>query len=161
IEHTNRDTTIVPGPDGVIDAADPTRANRFNVPDAFIPASIPPANQLNPPDSYGYLSGTSPFSQPRGIGTLPGAIPVVKNNTIAGGIGVFFPGKTGFATEENSQTVKNTLFDPGKPDRSLEAEYIAFAALGGSQGSGYTFGALGGIDPVPGISLPFGRIDLV
>ena len=98
-----------------------------NVPDAFIPASIPAANQLNPPDSYGFLSGTSPFSQPRGIGTLPGGIPVVKNNTIAGGIGVFFPGKTGFATEENSQSVKNTLFDPNKPDRSLEAEFIAFA----------------------------------
>src|SRR5262249_32814480 len=47
------------------------------------------------------------------------------------------------------------------PDRSLEAEYIAFAAAGGSLGAGAPIGALGGVGPLPGFDLPFGRIDLV
>src|SRR5207253_770568 len=48
-----------------------------------------------------------------------------------------------------------------KPDRTLEAEWIGFAALGGSPAAGEPVGVLGGIAPVAGISLPFGRLDLV
>src|SRR5262249_15492916 len=81
------------------------------------------------------------------------------NSVVVGGIGVFFPGKTGFADEENSALQSN--FDPTKPDRSLEAEYVAFAALGGSSMAGFSIGSLGGVAPLPGFDLPFGRIDLV
>src|SRR5205823_6487115 len=118
IEHTNRDTSVK---DGV------TLPSRFNVPLADIPADV----QLNPlaaPDSYGYLSGIEPDAQPRGIGTLPGGIPIYKNGVVVGGIGVFFPGQTGYASEENSSLSAD--FDPSKRDRSLEAEYIAFATVG-------------------------------
>src|SRR5262249_12375743 len=69
------------------------------------------------------------------------------------------PGQTGFASEENSAL--NVNFDPSKPDRSLEAEYVAFAAAGGSSQANASIGALGGIPPLPGFDLPFGRIDLV
>jgi uncharacterized protein GlcG (DUF336 family) len=76
---------------------------------------------------------------------------------------VFFPGTTGFASEENSAL--STTYDPKKPDRSLEAEYIAFAALGGAPGIGLPVGTLGGIPPVPGTGIPLTpqnmRIDLV
>ena len=51
-----------------------------------------------------------------------------------GGIGVFFPGTTGYASEENSSL--SATYDPSKPDLSLEAEFIAFAAAGGSSGAG-------------------------
>jgi uncharacterized protein GlcG (DUF336 family) len=150
IEGTNRDTTVK---DGV------TLPARFNINPAFIPARIPPDEQLAAPDSYGFISGMEPTAMPRGIGTLPGGIPIVKNGVVVGGIGVFFPGKTGFADEENSSLQSN--FDPTKPDRSLEAEYVAFAALGGSSGAGFSIGSLGGVAPLPGFDLPFGRIDLV
>src|SRR5262249_3119853 len=136
------------------------------------------AEVLAPPESSGVaLSngagvGILPFAQSRGLGTLPGGIPIYKRNAAGqliqvGGIGVFFPGKTGFADEENSSLQAN--YDPSKPDRSLEAEFVAFAALGGSDTAGVSFkGALGnapGIPTSPGgkplFDLPFGRIDLV
>jgi uncharacterized protein GlcG (DUF336 family) len=100
-----------------------------------------------------------PKAQSRGIATLPGGIPLYKNGVLVGGIGVFFPGKTGFATEENSSL--SATFDPSKPDRSLEAEYIAFAAAGGSSGANASVGTINGIPAVPGFDLPAGRIDLV
>src|SRR5207248_5803460 len=89
----------------------------------------------------------------------PGGIPIFKNGDLVGGIGVFFPGRTGFASEENSQLSAD--YNPAKPDRAMEAEYMAFAAVGGSAGAGHSIGFLGGVGPVPGIGLPFGRIDLV
>ena len=49
---------------------------------------------------------------------------------LVGGIGVFFPGTTGYASEENSSLSAD--YNPTKPDRSLEAEYDAFAAVGGA-----------------------------
>jgi uncharacterized protein GlcG (DUF336 family) len=164
IEHTNRDTTFHPGPGGIAGGPDSVfLPQRFNIDPAFIPASIPANQQLAPPDSYGFLSGLEPMAQPRGIGTLPGGIPIVKDGTIAGGIGVFFPGTTGFADEENSSL--STTYNPAKRDRSLEAEYVAFAALGGTQGGDgvppFPIGTLGGVAPLPEISLPFARIDLV
>src|SRR5262249_55823656 len=156
IEHTNRDSIVNAGPDGVRGTADDVvLPSRFNVPPAF----IPPGAALTPPDSYGVISGIFPGGQSRGIGTLPGGIPIIKNGELVGGIGVFFPGKPGFATEENSSL--SSTFDPTKPDRSLEAEYMAFAAVGGSPDAGAAIGTVGGVPPLPGFALPFGRIDLV
>src|SRR5262249_20076080 len=65
----------------------------------------------------------------------------------------------GFASEENSSL--SVTFDPSKRDRSEEAEYIAFAAVGGSSAAGFSIGTLGGVPPLPDFDLPFGRIDLV
>jgi uncharacterized protein GlcG (DUF336 family) len=160
IEGTNRDTTVHLGASGIPGGSDSTRLQaRFNIDPAFIPASIPTNEWLAPPDSYGFLSGLEPNALPRGIGTLPGGIPIYKNGVLVGGIGVFFPGNSGFATEENSSL--SSTFDPSKPDLSVQAEYIAYAAVGGSAPAGFPIGTLGGIAPVQGISLPFGRIDLV
>jgi uncharacterized protein GlcG (DUF336 family) len=165
IEGTNRDTTANPGPDQIIGTADDIPlAQRFNIDPAF----VPPGQSLFPPISYGRASGLQPQAEGRGIATLPGGMPIYLpdangNPAVVGGIGVFFPGKTGFATEENSAL--STTFDPTKPDRSLEAEYIAFAALGGAPALGLPVGALGGIPPVPGVVIPLTpknmRIDLV
>jgi uncharacterized protein GlcG (DUF336 family) len=156
IEHTNRDSVLHPGADGIKSPTDFIRLpNRFNVPDQFVAAP----NGLQAPESYGFVSGIMPFAQSRGIGTLPGGIPIVKNGHVVGGIGVFFPGTTGFATEENSSL--DAKHDPAKRDRSEEAEFIAFAALGGSLAAGVRVGTLGGVAPLPGLDLPFGRIDLV
>jgi uncharacterized protein GlcG (DUF336 family) len=80
------------------------------------------------PESYGYVSGLMPLAQSRGIGTLPGGIPIYKDGTVVGGIGVFFPGTTGFASAENSSL--SATFNPHRPDRSLEAEFMAVAAEG-------------------------------
>ncbi|MCI0460737.1 MAG: heme-binding protein [Gemmataceae bacterium] len=156
IEHTNRDSIIHPGADHLKGTADDSLLpSRFNVPPAFIPAG----KQLTPPESYGFISGLFPTAQARGIGTLPGGIPIYKNGALVGGIGVFFPGTTGFATEENSRL--SVTFNPGRPDRSLEAEFIATAAVGGSSSAGARVGTLGGLDAPAGFDIPFGRIDLV
>jgi uncharacterized protein GlcG (DUF336 family) len=157
IEHTNRDSTAHPGPDRIKGTADDvTLPSRFNIDPAF----VPPGQGLFPPDSYGVTSGVMPTAQGRGIATLPGGIPVVKNGQVVGGIGVFFPGRTGFATEENSSA--STTFDRTKPDRTLEAEFIAFAAVGGSSGAGFPIGQFGDAPALPaGFDLPFARIDLV
>jgi uncharacterized protein GlcG (DUF336 family) len=155
IENTNRDTTLHPGPNGTTVAL----PERFNINPAFIPAQIPPNESLAPPDSYGFVSGLEPNARPRGIGTLPGGIPIIQNGVLVGGIGVFFPGTTGFADAENSSLQSN--FDPSKPDLSVEAEFDAFAAVGGSAQAGFPIGSLSGVAPVAGVSLPFGRIDLV
>lgn len=137
IEHTNRDSTFHPGPDGIKGTIDDVLlAQRFDLPAAFVPAG----QALTPTDSFGFESGMLPGGQGRGIATLPGGIPILKNGQVVGGIGVFFPGKTGYATEENSSLA--TTFDPTKPDRTLEAEWIAFAALGGDP------------NPIGGVALP-------
>lgn len=172
IEHTNRDNMESPGPDRIVGTADDIPlAERFNINPAFIPNSPTGTgpggrNDLFAPESYGRQSGLLPTAQSRGIGTLPGGIPVYKNGQVVGGIGVFFPGKTGWATEENSSL--STTYDPTKPDRSLEAEWIAFAALGGTRLSippGNVpltpVGELGGVPLPAGFGLPAGRIDLV
>jgi uncharacterized protein GlcG (DUF336 family) len=160
IEGTNRDTTFAPGPDGILGTNDdiPLPA-RFNIDPAFVPAG----QTIYAPVSYGVASGLQPKAEGRGIGTLPGGIPIYLNGQLVGGIGVFFPGTTGYATEENSSL--SLTFDPKKPDRSLEAEYIAFAAVGGAPGIGFPIGALGGVAPLAGSGLPLTpdnqRIDLV
>ena len=155
IEHTNRDGTLHPGADGVRQSTDLKLKERFNIDSKFVPAG----QSLTIPDSYGYVTDLLKTAQSRGIATLPGGIPIFRDGTLAGGIGVFFPGKTGYATEENSSL--GTTFDPLKPDRSLEAEFIAFAALGGSVQAGKTIGTINGVLKPAGFDLPFGRIDLV
>jgi uncharacterized protein GlcG (DUF336 family) len=136
IEASNRDSIIHPGPDGVKGSVNDIQLpNRFNVPDAFIPASIPFNERLQPPESYGFLSGIDPTAQARGIGTLPGGLPIYGKDAsgmshVVGGIGVFFPGATGFASAENSSL--STTFNPALRDRSLEAEFMAFMAVGGT-----------------------------
>jgi uncharacterized protein GlcG (DUF336 family) len=69
-----------------------------------------------------------PLAQSRGIGTLPGGIPLYKDDEVVGGIGVFFPGTTGYASAENSSL--SATSNPHRPDRSLEAEFMAVAAEG-------------------------------
>ncbi|MFO0852135.1 MAG: heme-binding protein [Gemmataceae bacterium] len=160
IEHTNRDGQDSPGPDGIKGTPDDIRLRgRFNIDPAFVPAG----HELFPPDSYGVASGLLPTAQSRGIATLPGGVPVVRGGHVVGGIGVFFPGQTGFATEENN--ARSTTYDPSKPDRTLEAEFIAFAAVGGSSGAGFKIDAIGDAPALPAdFDLPGGpkaRIDLV
>jgi len=129
IEQSNRDSTYHPGPDRIKGTADDIYLPyRFNINPAFIPSNILDTF-YTAPDSYGYMSGYAPNAQNRGIATLPGGIPIVKNNVIVGGIGSFFPGATGFATEMNSRL--STTYNANLPDRSFEAEYISFAASGG------------------------------
>jgi uncharacterized protein GlcG (DUF336 family) len=162
IEHTNRDSTVNPGPDHIKGTPDDVKLlDRFNIDPAFVPAG----NALVSPDSYGFVSNLVPNAQSRGIATLPGGIPIYKYGQVVGGIGVFFPGKTGYATEENSSL--SFGYNPAKLDRTLEAEWMAYAAVGGTTVSVTTgiepvpIGTVGGI-PVPaGFGLPTGRIDLV
>jgi uncharacterized protein GlcG (DUF336 family) len=162
IEGTNRDSFLNPGPDGIKGTADDIPlANRFNI------AAFAPGQSINPPLSYSeaLLSAADQRNpavdhfQSRGIGTLPGGIPLYKDGVLVGGIGVFFPGTTGYASEENSSL--SAGYDPSKPDRTLEAEFMGLAAEGGSSGLGLPVGTLGGIPPLPGYDFPGGgRIDL-
>ena len=160
-----------------------TLPSRFNVPVADIPASIVGSGtELTPPESYGFISGLEPDAQARGVGTLPGGLPIERTvqvpgrpkpqSILIGGIGVFYPGTTGYATEENSQ-LNDSLYNPKKPDLSEVAEGVATVAIGGSTdpaACGRCKPAFGTIDGVPGtpsldIRLSQGenaaRIDLV
>ncbi|WP_145274582.1 heme-binding protein [Tautonia plasticadhaerens] len=181
IEHTNRDTTFHPGQDRIKGTADDIELpNRFNIPDEAIPDRLLEQDLfIKPPDSYGFVSGLLPGAQPRGVSTLPGGLPILRafkteikgierlRASIIGGLGVFFPGDTGFAIEENS-TLNGLAYDPEKRDRSQEAEAIAIAALGGvidvtkpSLAGPLRINDLGGVPRVDSIVLPLGRIDLV
>ncbi|MBI2804480.1 MAG: heme-binding protein [Planctomycetes bacterium] len=169
IEHTNRDMLVNAGASGILDTpdfsdgGDLSIAGRFNIDSTYIPAGKDLAAPLSYHDTL--LSPTDQ-SDPaiahvasRGIATLPGGLPIYEFGVLVGGIGVFFPGHTGFANEENSQLSAD--FDPGRIDRSMEAEFIALAAIGGSSQAGFPIGALGGVAALPGFDLPFPRIDLV
>ena len=151
IEATNRD---------VISNATGTR---FNVPSQYIPSG----GNLVAPQSYGVVTGMLPTAQSRGVATLPGGIPLYKkqpNGTYAlvGGIGVFFPGTTGYATAENSTLNTPALRNHHMADLSQVAEYMAFVAAGGSSAAGVGFnGPVNGAPALPNFTLPFGRIDLV
>ncbi len=182
IEHTNRDSLLHPGLDGRRGTADDILLDyRFNID----PNNVPAGQEIEPPESYGGQSGLMPTAQSRGIGTLPGGIPLYKNGCHVGGIGVFFPGTDGFASHEQGFTsdVTSEFFHAGagplgasgstadalgaeyfrtNSDRVLEAEWIAFAAAGGSPDAGVAVGDLPGAPlPVGIVGLPFGRLDLV
>jgi uncharacterized protein GlcG (DUF336 family) len=139
IEHTNRvELGLPPGPGGV---------------------------SVTEQESYGVQSGILPNAQSRGIATLPGGIPLFKNNVLVGGIGVFFPGPKGYASYEQGFVPKigQTSLQRTNAPRVEEAEWIAFAATGGSSGANAVVGPLGGIPRVPGYDFPGGpktRIDL-
>lgn len=92
---------------------------------------------------------------------MPGGLPLYKNGVLVGGIGVFFPGTTGYATEENSKLNTPLLYDPHKLDLSDVAEYMGFVAAGGSVSAGYPLnGPVNGATALPDFTEPFGRIDL-
>ena len=192
IEFQGRDSMLHPGENGYKGSATDLYAaaaddilldNRFNVPDMYINAAAP----MYTPESYGFVSGLVRNAQARGYGTLPGGIPLYKDDndnfgtpgfgdTLVGGIGVFFPGPLGYATFEQG-FVPASFLPPGQAQttlqrlnapRVLEAEWIAYASAGGSLTAANMFqrpalavGTLGGEPRVPGYDLPFGRIDLV
>ena len=158
IEHTNRDSYVANGVGF---------ATRFDDDPNFIPAG----QNIPAPLSYGQSilppgpgagtqsdPATASQFQSRGIGTLPGGIPLYQYGTLVGGIGVFFPGTTGYADAENS--ILSANYNPALPDRTTEAEFIAVAAAGGSKAAGVVVGTLGGIPALPGFDIPFPRIDL-
>lgn len=157
IEHTNRDGSVHPGADHIKGTADDVAlAARFNIDPAFVPAG----QELEAPESYGFTSGLMPSAQSRGIATLPGGVPLYRNGALVGGIGVFFPGPDGYATHEQNFVagVGQSAVDRTNAPKVLEAEYIAFAAAGGSSEAGIY------IPTTPGYTLPNldnGRIDLV
>ena len=150
IESTNRDSIS------------PVTGTRFNVPSQYIPAG----GNLVAPESYGQVTGILPTAQSRGIATLPGGVPLYKKQpngkfAVVGGIGVFFPGTTGYATEENSKLNTPLLHDKHKPISRRSAEYMAFVAAGGSSQAGVPFnGSINGAPALPNFTEPFGRIDL-
>ncbi len=170
IEHQSRDSMLHPGFDGVKGTADDVAVTtRFDIDPAFLaalPGGMPGEKiSLEFPESYGWQSGTFPLAQSRGIATLPGGVPLYKYGPdgaphLIGGIGVFFPGPDGYASFEQGfvADVGQTTAARLNADRVLEAEWIAFAAAGG------TDVVLSGEGPVTGITLaPFAnaRIDLV
>lgn len=161
IEASNRDSLILAGANGIRENGagdDITLATRFN-------ATYDPGKALFAPESYGLVSGLMPTAQSRGIATLPGGIPIIRNNadvnagtgfTLAGGLGAFFPGTNGYATfEQGFQAgVGQTALQRLNAPKVLEAEYIAAAALG--------LNNIPGAPGTPGgVFLPSGRIDLV
>ncbi|MGI8977842.1 MAG: hypothetical protein ACR2FY_01310 [Pirellulaceae bacterium] len=166
IERQSRDGKRNAGADGVKGNGDDVfLTNRFNVDGIYIPAG----KTLEFPESYGVQSQRLPSAQSRGIATLPGGIPLYKivsgsaTRQLVGGIGVFFPGSTGYATFEQgfifgiNQSAQTRL----NASRVLEAEWIAYAAAGGSSLlPGGVVGTLGGVGRVPGYDLLAGRIDL-
>lgn len=174
IEHSNRDSIVHPGEDGIKGTADDiTLSARFNIDPMFIPVG----QDIAAPESYGFVSGRMVDAQSRGIATLPGGIPLYRGVDLVGGIGVFFPGtsdpdgagpgRIGDATFEQGfvagakQSEAKRLNAP----KVLEAEWIAFAAAGGSSKAKAKIGAITDsnnvvIPEVP-FNYPFGRIDLV
>lgn len=162
IEGQSRDGLTHPGLDGVKGTADDfTLSNRFNVPTSTLRKVNNVPYDVPTPESYGVQSGLVPQAQGRGIATMPGGIPLFKNGVLVGGIGVFFPGTTGYATFEQGfiPNVNQTSSQRLNSNKALEAEYMALAAVGGA-----TPRPIGQIGPLPALDrfrLPFGRIDLV
>jgi len=178
IEHQSRDSATIPGLDQIKGTGDDLYlTSRFNVNMDFVPDHAKQYMSLFP-ESYGAQSGLLSTAQSRGIATMPGGIPLYKFDhgkpVLVGGIGVFFPGKDGYATYEQ-QFVHASARGAAGPQselsrlnapKALEAEFIAYFAAGGTvagdpnfikpvtefEGAAPSRGALGGIA---------GRIDLV
>jgi len=161
IEHSNRDSIVHPGDDGVRDfsfgvggitdivpgggADDVILAGRFDV-DVTNLAIVPSGQEaaLITSESYGFISGRAPTQQSRGIATLPGGLPIFRDSngdgfgdTLVGGIGVFFPGADGYATFEQGFIPGIGQTEAGRTNAAkvLESEFIALAAIGGSRGA--------------------------
>ena len=107
IEHTNRDSIVHPGLDGIKGTADdidfrtafPDERERFDislsptVTDSLGNPIVPVGQKIDAPESYGFASGRMLNAQSRGIATLPGGLPIYRGLLdVVGGIGVFFPG---------------------------------------------------------------------
>ncbi len=186
IETTNRDSLLNPGPDHIKGTGDDiVLANRFNIDPANVPIDtdgdgmadnpdvdmngVADSLRIKGPESYGFVSGRLPTAQARGIATLPGGVPIYRDtngdgigDTIIGGIGVFFPGDDGTALFEQGYAPGQTEFARTNAPKSLEAEFIAVAAAGGSNGaSRFAAAAKPGNHPVADLDIPFGRLDLV
>jgi len=183
IEHTNRDSTLHPGVDGIKGTDDDINLQeRFNIDPNFVPEG----QSLVAPESFGSVqnSGELAYAQSRGIATLPGGVPLFRDtvsnvdfegpkdgigDTLIGGVGVFFPGDDGYATHEQGfiPGVQQTTFDRVNASRVLEAETIALIAAGGSNAavqegiSGAKPGVINGVAGVADLDIPFGRLDLV
>ena len=187
IEHTNRDSIVHAGLDSIRETTDikvvtdPSSA-AINGDDILLPGrfntSYIPGQEIDAPESYGFVSGRMVNAQSRGIATLPGGIPLYDGADLVGGIGVFFPGtvdpdgagpgRIGDATFEQGFVAgkKQTETQRTNAPKVLEAEWIAFAATGGSANAQATVGAItdknGVVVPaISRLSYPFGRIDLV
>jgi len=154
IEHQSRDSQTHAGADGVKGTGDDfVLENRFNANGDFVPAAAD-AFFDTWPESYGAVSGTAPDLQARGIATLPGGVPLYKTVVdefgnpvsspvsatvnLVGGIGVFFPGETGFATHEQNFVHSSLLKGKTQTEAArtnaakvIESEFIALAAAGG------------------------------
>lgn len=80
---------------------------------------------------------------------------------------MFFPGPAGYADYEQNFVPLGSQPDTSSVDYArinspleLEAEWMAFAAAGGSSAAGASIGALGGVPLPAGFNLPFGQINL-
>ena len=182
IEHQSRDSSIHPGPDGIkgFGGDDLTLSRRFNVNPMFVANKAQEYMKLFP-ESYGLQSGLFTTAQSRGIATLPGGVPLYRLVTVngkptpvlLGGVGVFFPGKDGYATFEQGfqhESTRGSLGPQTENERLnapkvLEAEFIAYFTAGGTSAgpnNRVITPAVNGTAPiVPGISGISGRIDLV
>jgi uncharacterized protein GlcG (DUF336 family) len=153
IELQSRDGLTHPGADGIKGTADDiTLSNRFNAPTSYLVVINGVSYDIPSPESYGVQSGLNVNAQGRGIGTLPGGIPLYKKIpdpgtkspfTLVGGVGVFFPGADGYATHEQgfAPGVGQTSTQRMNASQALEAEYIAAQTAGvyGSTIQGYGF----------------------
>ena len=173
IEHTNRDSIRPPGADAASGARPTTSPlpEPLQHPDRVHPDDIPADRQpLAPPDSYGFVSGLAPDGPGPRHRHPAGRHPDLhkkRRQASSAASASSSPARPGTPTEENS-SLNDANYDPTKPDRSLEAEYIAFAAVGGT-----TSRIHGRRAKSPGRhprrrrpagrarSPPFGRIDLV
>ena len=159
IEATNRDSAVAnPNPaTGLRGPGEiPLQGERFNIP----MTDMAPGAALYAPESWGEVSGMYIFGQSRGIATLPGGLPIYSyqmntkgtiQKALVGGIGVFFPGTTGYASAENSSL--SSTYNSKLPDRTLEAEYIGLVAIGGSLD--IPIGSVDNVAAIPGIGFPF------
>jgi len=167
IEHTNRDSVINPGADGIRGTPDDFELQgRFNIDPAYVPAG----QELFAPESYGFVSGMDEDAQSRGIATLPGGIPLFRDtdldgngDTLVGGVGVFFPGADGYASFEQNfiAGIGQTEYERTNAPKVLEAEFIALVTAGGSNSAVQAGAELA--KPIPGdiFDVPFGRLNLV
>ena len=155
IEHTNRDSIISPGPDRIRGTADDIAAAR---PVQRRPGRSCPPGQDDPPRRSRTASSPAccPTAQSRGIATLPGRHPDLQERP-AWSAASASSSRADRLRHRGELASRRRLFDPTKPDRSLEAEFIAFAAAGGQQGGGRRVqharrnGARPAVVPAPGV----------